>query len=288
MALDEKNWFVELAPEAGMALGLKIKAKLHEEQSPYQKIEIYETQDFGNLMVIDGCVMLTGRDNFVYHEMMAHPALFTHTDPRKVVIVGGGDCGTLREALRHQTVEEAWQVEIDERVTRLAERYFPELCAANNDPRAHFFFGDGIQWMREATDGSVDVIIIDSTDPVGPAEGLFGEPFYRECRRVLADGGIVVQQSESPLLHMNILRKMHAAMHSAGFGDVKTLGFPQATYPSGWWSCTMARKNAAIAAFRHADAERLTGQTRYYTPDVHQGALAMPAFFQREIEREKS
>ncbi|MFQ5489058.1 MAG: polyamine aminopropyltransferase, partial [Gammaproteobacteria bacterium] len=133
MTLD-KGWFTEICEEGGSAFSLKIKGKLHEEQTPYQTIAIYETETFGNLMVIDGFVMLSSRDNFLYHEMLAHPALFTHDNPRRVLIIGGGDCGTLREVLQHQEVEEVWQVEIDERVTRLAERYFPELCAANDDP----------------------------------------------------------------------------------------------------------------------------------------------------------
>lgn len=284
MTLDEKHWFVETAPEAGMALGLKIQARLHHEQTPFQTIEIYATEDFGKLMVIDGCVMLTSRDNFVYHEMMAHPVLFSHPDPRRVTIIGGGDCGTLREVLKHQTVEEAWQVEIDERVTRLAEEHFPELCEANHDPRAHFYFGDGIAWMAEAADASLDVIIIDSTDPVGPAEGLFGAAFYRECLRVLTPGGLLIQQSESPLLHLRILKDMYAAMRGAGYADVKTLGFPQATYPSGWWSATLARKEQVIDGFREGEARAGKFITRYYTADVHRAAFAMPAFFLEAVK----
>lgn len=283
MALDERQWFVEIAPEAGMALGLKIRAKLHEEQTPYQKIEIYDTEDFGKLMVIDGCVMLTSRDNFVYHEMMAHPVLLTHPNPEQVVIIGGGDCGTLREVLRHPEVKRARQIDIDERVTRLAEEYFPELCEANGDTRASLEFADGIQAIKDAAPGSLDVVIVDSTDPVGPAEGLFSEPFYRDCLRALGDGGLLVQQSESPLLHMNILRDMHAAMRRAGYADVRSLGFPQTTYPSGWWSATLARKNTSIGEFRADAGAAIARQATYYTPDVHRGALAMPAFFVREL-----
>ncbi len=197
-ALNE-GWFTEVFQDQGTAFSLQVKRKLHEEQTPFQKLEIYETETFGNLMVLDGCVMLTTRDNFLYHEMMTHPALFTHKDPKKVVIVGGGDCGTLKEVLKHPGVQEAWQVEIDERVTRMSEKYFPELCEANGDPpRANFFFGDGIQWMRDIEPNSIDVLIIDSTDPVGPAEGLFALDFYRDAMLALREGGIIVQQSESP------------------------------------------------------------------------------------------
>ena len=283
MALDE-HWFTEACEECGSAFSLRAKAKLHDEQTPYQRIEIYATEKFGNLMVIDGFVMLTDRDNFVYHEMMAHPVLFCHQRPRKVVIIGGGDCGTLREVLRHPEVEEAWQVEIDERVTRLAERYFPDLCEANDDPRAHFFFGDGIQWMKDAEPGSVDVVIVDSTDPIGPAEGLFSEAFFRDCHRALRPGGLVVQQSESPLFHMRILKPMHKAMRNAGFATTRTLHYFQCSYPSGWWSSTMARKDGDLEAFREDDVANRPFTTRYYNAEIHRAAFAAPEFFRKELE----
>lgn len=283
MALDE-NWFSEPCEECGSAFSLHIKEKLHDEQTPYQRIEVYSTTKFGNLMVIDGFVMLTDRDNFVYHEMMSHPALFCHRGPKRVVIIGGGDCGTLREVLKHPGVEEAWQVEIDERVTRVSEEYFPALCDANDDSRAHFFFGDGIQWMKDADDGSIDLVIIDSTDPIGPAEGLFSEPFYRDCYRALRKGGILVQQSESPLFHMRIIKPMHKAMRAAGFEQTRTLHYPQCSYPSGWWSATMAGKEVDLNQFREQDAQRRSFPTRYYNADIHRGAFAMPEFFRQELE----
>ena len=278
MALDA-NWFTEVCEEGGSAFSLKIRRKLHEEQTPYQRIEIYETETFGNLMVIDGFIMLSARDNFLYHEMMSHPALFTHPAPRRVVIIGGGDCGTLREVLRHPEVEHVLQVEIDERVTRLAEQYFPELCEANGDPRAEFFFGDGIRWMAEAKPGSVDVIIVDSTDPIGPAKGLFTEDFYRNCHRALGEAGIVVQQSESPLYHLDILLPMHRAMRAAGFSETRSLHFPQPVYPSGWWTATMGLKGCTVDGWRREDAAGKAFPTRYYSADTHAAALAQPPFF---------
>ena len=139
--MDRDQWFTEICEEGGSAFSMKIREKLHDEQTAFQRIEIYATKWFGNLMVIDGFVMLTARDNFIYHEMLAHPALFSHPSPEHVVIIGGGDCGTLREVLKHGRVTHVMQVEIDERVTRLAEEFFPELCVSNNDARADFFFG---------------------------------------------------------------------------------------------------------------------------------------------------
>jgi spermidine synthase len=284
--LDKDKWVIEVCEEAGSAFALRKTATLHEEQTPYQHIAIHATEQFGHIMVIDGCYMLTARDNFIYHEMMSHPALFSHPDPAHVVIIGGGDCGTLREVLRHEHVRQATQVEIDERVTRLSEQFFPELCSSNHDPRASLLFTDGIQWMREAEAGSIDVVIIDSTDPVGPAEGLFTEAFYRDCHRALGDNGVLVQQSESPLVHMDILRGMHRAMRAAGFADTRTLFFPQPCYPTGWWSATMAGKQDIVAGFQQTRARALPFETRYYTADMHRAALTPPAFFPRALRGE--
>ncbi|HVF34283.1 MAG TPA: polyamine aminopropyltransferase, partial [Candidatus Saccharimonadia bacterium] len=165
MALDQ-SWFTEAHEASGSAISFRITGKLAETKTPFQFIEIYETTDWGNLMVIDGCVMLTSRDNFLYHEMVSHPALFTHPAPKRVVIIGGGDCGTLREVLKHPEVESCVQCDIDEQVTRLSERFFPELCDANADARATLMFDDGIAYMKNLDAASVDVVIVDSTDPV--------------------------------------------------------------------------------------------------------------------------
>jgi spermidine synthase len=284
MSLDQ-SWFTEPVDKTGTAFSLKLGPgrKLHEEQTPYQKIEIYDTQTFGKLMVIDGCTMVSTRDNFLYHEMMSHPALNSHPNPKNVVVVGGGDCGTLREVLKHKGVKRATQVEIDERVTRLAEKYFPELCTANKDKRATLFFGDGIQWMKEAAPESIDVIIIDSTDPVGPAEGLFGLKFYRDCIKALRKDGLLVQQSESPLLHLDLIKEMHGAMREAGFRQTHLIHFPQPIYPSGWWSASFARKTKGKLAARLSPAAIGKLKTQYYTAGTHRAAFAVPAFAKKAL-----
>lgn len=284
--LDDKDWFTEIADAAGSAFSLRIRRRLHQEQSPFQTIEVYETETFGNLMVIDGFTMLSSRENFLYHEMLAHPVLMTHPEPRRVAIIGGGDCGTLREVLRHPQIESAVQVDIDERVTRVAESFFPELTESNGDPRATLLFEDGIRWMKEAPQQSLDVIIIDSTDPVGPAEGLFTTAFYCDCHRALAPGGLLVQQSESPLYHLDIIRGVYTDTKAAGFQDRATLFFPQTIYPSGWWSATMVSRDGAIPAFRCEQAAALPFDTQYYCAEIHQAALAQPAFFRRAFSSE--
>ncbi len=272
------GWFTETVEDKGTGFSLKLGEHLHGEQTPYQRIDIYRTETFGHLMVIDGCTMVSTRDNFLYHEMMTHPALNSHPAPHDVVIVGGGDCGTLREVLKHAEVESATQVEIDERVTRLAEQYFPELCSANDDPRATLFFGDGIQWMKGAAAESLDLIIIDSTDPVGPAEGLFGRKFYGDCIRALRPGGLLVQQSESPLLHLDLIVEIHGFMRAAGFAQTRLLHFPQPIYPSGWWSGSIAQKTAGELAHRLDERALQTLQTRYYNAATHHACFALPTF----------
>jgi len=281
MSLDN-TWFTEIHQDT--AFSLRMKEKLHEEQTPFQKIEIYETEGFGTLMVIDGCVMLTDRDNFIYHEMMSHPVLYSHADPKNVLIIGGGDCGTLREVLKHPQVKSATQVDIDERVTRLAEKYFPQLCDSNDDPRAQLLFDDGIKYVQDAVPGSLDVIIIDSTDPVGPAEGLFSTAFYKDCIKALGPGGLLVQQSESPLLHTDsIIKPMHDSLRAAGFLDVLALHFPQCSYPSGWWTASMACKDMAVSFLREEQAEEKPFETHYYNAAIQRAAGACPEFFRKKL-----
>lgn len=277
----DNKWFTEIFAASGSAFGLAITKKLDEVQSPFQHIEMFETTHFGNLMVIDGVIMLSSRDNFLYHEMLSHPVLFTHPAPKQVVIIGGGDCGTLREVLKHPDIEQVTQIDIDEQVTRMAEKYFPELCASNNDPRASLKFADGIQFMRDAEPESLDVVIVDSTDPIGPGEGLFNRAFYESCLKALRPGGILVQQSESPLIHMPLLKAMRDAMTDAGFTDLQSLLFPQMVYPSGWWTCTLARKDAKFDGFRVAAAQNPAFETQYYNAEVHQAAMALPNFVKK-------
>ncbi len=274
-----KEWFTEIFEDSGTAFSLKIKQKLHEEKTEYQTIAIYETEKFGNLMTIDGCTMVSSRDNFLYHEMMSHPALFIHPDPKKVVVIGGGDCGTLREVLKHPGVEKAWQIEIDRRVTELSEQYFPELCESNNDSRAELAFIDGIKWVQDAAADSIDIIIVDSTDPVGPAEGLFTEKFYRDCKKALGEKGVLIQQSESPLVHQNLIKAMRDAMSNAGFANIETLNFPQCIYPTGWWSATMASVGTNLKVFREKEAANKPFSTTYYNADIHKAAMTAPEFF---------
>lgn len=274
------NWFTELS-DSGTIFGLELTeaAKIYEEQTPFQKLEIYDTATFGKLMTLDGCTMVTTRDNFVYHEMMSHPVLFSHPSPKRVCIIGGGDCGTLREVLKHPEVESVIQIDIDERVTRVSELFFPELCESNNDPRATLAFEDGIAWINNAEPESLDVIIVDSTDPIGPGAVLYSEAFFRGCWRALRENGLLVQQSESPLVHATkIIKPMHDTLRQAGFSAIQLHQFQQVCYPTGWWSCTIAAKNGSIAFTRKAAAQALNFPTSYYNAEIHEGSAALPQF----------
>jgi spermidine synthase len=283
MALD-KSWFTEAVDKTGTAFSLKLGEHVHGEDTPYQRIDIYRTESFGYLMTIDGCTMVSTRDNFLYHEMMSHPVLNAHPAPKQVAVIGGGDCGTLREVLKHPEVTHAVQVEIDERVTRLSEQYFPELCESNNDPRAELYFGDGVQWMKEVDAESLDVVIIDSTDPVGVAEGLFGKRFYIDVLRALKPDGLLVQQSESPLLHLDLIREMHSAMREVGFAQTHLLHFPQPIYPSGWWSGTLACKSPEPLNERLSEPAIKRLNTRYYNAAIHRAAFALPNYIKEALD----
>ncbi len=275
------DWITEVCEAGGSAFSLKCRGRVFAQRSSSQNIEVFETDTYGKLLTIDGCNMLSSRDNFLYHEMMSHPVLYMHPAPRRVAIIGGGDCGVLREVLKHAVVEGVTQVDIDAAVTRAAEQHFPELCASNDDPRAQLLTGDGVHWVRDAAAGSLDVIIVDSTDPVGPGEALFTPEFYAACQHALGDDGIVIQQSESPLIHQDLLQRMYRNLLGAGFNDVRTLFFPQPIYPTGWWSATLGAKNGQLDGFREQDAADSAIETRYYNADIHRAAFAQPEFFRR-------
>ena len=277
-----KTWYAESSVEGiCTAYRLQQAERLHTETTPFQTIEVFATEQFGKLMVFDDIIMLTSADHFFYHEMISHPALLCHPDPKDVAIIGGGDCGSLTEVLKHAEIKSVTQIEIDERVTRVAEEFFPELCASNQDARAKFIFDDGIAWMHKAPTASLDLIMIDSTDPIGPAVGLFQAPFYQECLRVLRPDGLLMQQSESPWLHLPLIRAMHEDLRDQGFAQVDLVNFPQPSYPSGWWSMTMASRMA------HARVPRLPTnlKTRYYNPEVFKASLAQANFVKVQLSK---
>lgn len=281
MTLDT-SWFSDVFADAPSAFSLKVTRKLHEEQSPFQKIEVWETEGWGRMLAIDGIIMLTERENFLYHEMLAHPALYAHPAPERVLIIGGGDCGTLREVLKHKGIQRVVQCDIDEAVTRAAVQFFPVLTEANADPRAELVFEDGVKYVADSADGAWDLILVDSTDPFGPSTGLFSEPFLREVVRALAADGLYVQQSESPIFQLeDCILPMHRNLRAAGFAEATELHFPQPVYQSGWWSAAFAARQPGALARR--DDARAPVECDYYNADMHRAALAQPQFVRRAL-----
>jgi spermidine synthase len=270
-------WFTERDLDQNMGFSLRIRRHIHSEQSPLQRIDIYDTYAHGRMMTLDGLVMVTERDEFIYHEMIAHVPLFSHPDPRQVLIIGGGDGGTLREVLRHPGVECCVMVEIDAAVVEAARRFLPSLASGLDDARAEIRFEDGIAYVQNAADSAFDVILIDCTDPVGPAEGLFQLPFYRQCLRVLGSAGILCQQTESPLYMPHLIRDVHAALRTAGFEITRSNQAHCVSYPSGWWSFTLGSKGLDPACdFRQTDAANRAFETKYYNERLHAGCFMLP------------
>lgn len=266
-----QTWFTEYQTDS-LSLGLRIDNILRAEQTAFQNLLVAETETYGRLLALDGAVQTTDRDEFVYHEMITHVPLYMLDAPKKVAVIGGGDGGAIREILKHPTVAEAHLVEIDEKVVDAARVFFPEISVALDDKRAFVHYTDGIEWVREARD--FDVIIVDSTDPVGPAEGLFQADFYQSIARALSPQGILVAQSESPFLHQDLIRQMKSGMKTA-FAHVNLYLAAIPTYPSGLWSFLMASQQPVKPSDRLAhDAI----ETRYWTPAIQQAAFVLPKF----------
>ncbi|MGQ9778653.1 MAG: polyamine aminopropyltransferase [Bacillota bacterium] len=273
-------WFTEKQTEA-LALSLLVTRTLHRERTPFQDLAVLETVQYGRMLVLDGVVMLTEADEFVYHEMIAHVPLLVHPDPRIVLVIGGGDGGTVREVLKHPSVERVVLAEIDERVIEASRRFFPALSVGFTDPRLQFAIGDGIEHVRNHP-GTYDVILVDSTDPIGPGVGLFEADFYRMAAAALRPGGVLVAQTESPFVNRDLIRRIHKNMKEAfPFRRLYLAAIP--TYPSGLWSFTLAAKTEVA----HLEPRVLPGlATKYYTPEVHRAVFALPPFV-AELVREE-
>ncbi|MDD2227908.1 MAG: polyamine aminopropyltransferase [Candidatus Cloacimonetes bacterium] len=273
-----QKWHIDYhSPHRG--LSFEIEQVLHTERSMYQEIQIVQTPEFGKVMLLDGVLMLTESDEFAYHEMLCHPALLTHPKPQKVLIIGGGDCGTLKRVLEHPSVQQVVQVEIDEMVTRVSKEYFPQLTNATKDSRAELVFGDGIAYLKEQF-SSFDVILVDSTDPVGPAEGLFRREFLVDCHRALNPDGILCLQSESPWITslQPIISQVNRDLKGL-FPIVAPYTAAIQTYQAGLWMFQLASKQyhpLQIDAQSKFAARNLS--CKYYNPLLHNAAFVLPQF----------
>lgn len=272
-------WFYE-KHIPGTGICLKIKQILYSKKNKYQDVQILDTEDFGRMLVIDGMVMTTEKDEFVYHEMIAHVPVFVHPDPDDVLVIGGGDGGTVRELTRHKNIKKITMVEIDRDVIEASKKFLPDLSLRFGNRRLRLIVGDGIKYVKRAT-GKFDIVILDSSDPVGPAKGLFTEDFFRNIYRCLRGDGILVAQSESPFMDKEIIRGTYKILKKI-FPVVKMYFAPIPTYPSGVWSFAFASKK--YDPLINFDIERALNRkfvTKYYNEDVHRGAFMLPEFMKK-------
>lgn len=265
-------WFTEDQAD-GLRFSCRITSVLHRERTPFQEIAVYETEQFGRLLALDDVIMTTDKDEFVYHEMMAHVPLCAHPAPGRVLVVGGGDGGVVREVLKHP-VQEVHLAEIDGRVIEVSRQFFPALAGGLADPRVTVHVVDGIEFVA-AAEGEYDVIIVDSTDPVGPAVGLFQADFYRSVYRALRPDGLFVAQTESPFFNGDLIRGIQRTLREIfPIVGLYTAAIP--TYPGGYWTMSVGSKRYDP---REALAERARGlNTRYYSLEVHRAAFVLPPF----------
>ncbi len=278
------NWFNEaLHLQHGYGQRLQITREVHHERTPFQEMLIFDTPLFGRVLTLDGIVQTTERDEFCYHDMLTHVPMLAHGRARRVLIVGGGDGGVLREVLRHP-VERATMVEIDGAVVAACRAHMPSLSdGAFDDPRTELLIDDGIRYVAEARD-SFDVIIVDSTDPMGPGEVLFTEAFYADCRRLLGAHGVLVTQCGVPFIQGAEVRDSTARLRPH-FADVGFYVTVVPGYIGGFMTLGWATDDATLRHVPEATlAERLAAlgfQPRYYSPAVHRAAFALPPFIEK-------
>jgi len=273
-------WFTELhTPGAGFSL--RVRRTLHSERTPFQEIALVETEDFGRVLILDGTIQLTELDEFIYHEMLVHVPMCAHPRPRRVLVIGGGDGGCVREALRHPGVEEVVLVEIDRAVLDCCRKYLPGVAGRLDDPRVEVRIEDGVKFLRRHR-GAFDVIIVDSTDPVGMAGPLTREPFFRAAREALAPRGLYAAQSQGPVFEGGQMRRVARAarrvFRSASFYLAAT-----PTYPGGLWSFLLAARGGRPPAARPPRRLPARERTRYYSPAVHRAAFALPPFVEEFV-----
>ncbi len=275
---DMTGWSVERLHE-DLAQALRVERVLYDNRSDHQRIVVFENAAFGRVLTLDGVVQVTERDNFIYHEMLTHVPMVAHGEATRVLIIGGGDGGMAREALRHP-VERVTMVEIDAGVVEFSKRYLPMISdGAFEDPRLDLRIADGAEFVR-GQEAAYDVIIVDSTDPVGPGEVLFSEHFYGQCRRALREGGIIVTQNGVPFVQGGELTGTMRAFQSL-FSDATAFIAPVPTYQGGFmafgWGSDGASRTAPLETVRARIAD-IGLEGRYYNAEIHQAAFALPGY----------
>lgn len=266
-------WFTECQTPR-MNLDLRITDVLLNKDTEYQHIMVAESEEYGKIMVLDGAIQITERDEFCYHEMMAHVAMSSHPDPRRVLIVGGGDGGILREIVKYDHLEKATLVDIDKEVVMTSRQFFPEISSGMDHPKSEVLNMDAMKYIKEHED-TFDIIIIDSTDPVDFAAGLFQSSFYSDVFRSLHAKGLVVAQTESPFAEPVLMKQAYSEMKKS-FKEVFLFWGAMPTYPTGMWTYTIGCKETdPRTPVRPAPAG-----LKYYSPQIHRHCFTLPPFLQ--------
>ena len=271
-------WFSEMHTP-NVKLSIRVDKQVYSGQSEYQRIDVFDSPEFGRFLVLDGYMMLTQKDEFIYHEMITHVPLAVHPRAKDILVIGGGDGGVVRELVKYDDIESIDLVEIDEEVTRVCKEYLPFTACSFDDPRVHLHFEDGLKFVRSVKD-KYDLIIVDSTDPFGPGEGLFTREFYGNCYKALHEDGIMVNQHESPFYTEDAIACQRAHKRIVeSFPKAKVYQAHIPSYPSGHWLFGFASKK--YHPLRDLNEKKWNARgikCRYYTTTLHKGAFYIPAY----------
>lgn len=274
-------WFSE-QHTPNVKFSVKVDKQLFSEVSEFQRVDVFESVEFGRILVLDGQIMLTEKDEFIYHEMISHVPMCVNPKIKNVLLVGGGDGGTARELLKYDTIEKIDLVEMDETVVRACKKFIPQTAGCLDNPRVKIFFEDGLKFIRRC-ENKYDLIIVDSTDPYGPVEGLFTKEFYGGCCNALREDGIMVNQHENPYYKKDAsaMQKAHKRILSSfPISRVYQVHIP--TYPSGHWLFGFASKKFyPTANIEFKKWKDLNLQTKYYNTKVHRGAFYLPTYVEK-------
>jgi spermidine synthase len=272
-------WFDEIY-NGKIRFGLRVKRSLFQGKSEFQSVDVVETEEFGRALALEDAWMTSERDEAHYHEMIVHPALTSAKRIERVLVIGGGDGGTVREVLRYSEVKHVSMVELDKMVVDVCKEHLSSFKVPWNDPRLKVEFGDGIAWLKNYAGAPFDVILIDGSDPVGPAEGLYASPFYESAKKCLTPEGVLVSQTESPIAMAEDFARIVKTLRTS-FKRAEPYFVPIPLYPSGMWSFSFASDQIDPRNFDDARAARIEAEARYYNRDIHRAAFAQPSFVRK-------
>lgn len=277
-------WYTEQHTD-NVRFSIKVDRHIYSAQSEFQRIDLFESQEFGRFLTLDGLMMVTEKDEFIYHDMIVHVPMSVNPAIRRVLVIGAGDGGTIRELTRYAGIEQIDMVEIDEMVVDVCREHLPQTAGKLDDPRVKLYFEDGLKFVRGKQD-TYDLIIVDSTDPFGPGEGLFTKEFYGNCYNALKADGILVNQHESPYYpaYVRSMKRAHKRIEEF-FPVCRVYQAHIPTYPSGHWLFGFASKRYDPIADFNADAWNALGlKTRYYNTELHRGCFALPNYVKELLD----